>query len=444
MDSFDKFYYHDANYNRKYNTDDFYTQISTNVSQELKRPLEENEKRQVVNFIRKLDQDVLKPIYVNKSIPIIIKTLVNEFSNFNCNKPQDTDTQQILRNTIGISSESGTSHGIYDDPAYIIKRLDEQKKIIKGVSLKPPPQIKQPTQIKQPETQLTKINTLLGLQNANEAVRVLNPKSQYRKNYMLLDSRYRNQVDQSPPDISSFSWNYVQKNQDTVNGSVNVIGNVRDVIALQIHPFRIPYNTTADNKYQRITVLIEELSSQAYVAHEKRKFQWMMMSKIDSEFIDLSNDCYKDNFFVFEKPITTLETITVTFGNPLEPITFDRDRDYCALDYFALAPLTQITTEKPHNLSSGDRIYVTDFTVAIVNPVLNEQKRINDKIQEDVNSINGYLVTIISPTVFSIPLDTSNIQAIDPNTRPKVFYGSKRLFIPLTIHYIKPEIEGVN
>ena len=439
MDQFDNFYYHDSNYNRKYTNDKFYSKIISNVSSGMKRPLSKNEQRQVVDFINKLDPDVFKPANVSKSITIINKTLINEFTKFDCYINNDIDTHQILRDVIGTTSESGTSHGIYDNPDYLKNRtkrstnvVDEQSTIKTNIAKIP---------VKETINKTT-INSLLGLKSADDAARILNPSSQYKKNYMLLDSRYRNVANQSPDNIINYSWNYVQKNQETTPGSVNVIGNVRDIIALQIHPFRIPYSATADNRYSRISVLIDELSSQSFIAHENRKFHWLMQSAIDSQFIDLSNDNYKDSFFIFEKPITTLETLTLSFGNPLEQILLDRDRDFCTFDYFTLAPLTQITTEKVHNLSNGDRIYIESFTVGFVNPILFEQKRINDSIQSDVNNISGYLVTVIDANNISISLDTSNIQAIDANTRPRIFYGSKRTFIPITIHYINPKIDG--
>lgn len=421
--------YHDSNYNRKYNNETFFTEMMDNISIKLKRPLERGEQRQIINFIKNMDPSLLNPKYKKKAVPIMIDTFVKEFSSKENDKPDYDDSQQILRESIGISSESGTSHGIYDDPSYMIQRMAAEQVNQPVAETDNTPQPKPVTD--------SNINKLLNMTTANEVVRVLNPKSQYKRNHILLDSRYRIIDEQSPYNVSSFKWNYIQKSQSTAEGSVNIIGNVRDIIGLRIYPFRIPYNESADNKYSRISLLIQELSAQTFIAHENRKFHFMLNSTIDSEFINLEADVY-NGFFWFEKPITSLDTLTISFGNPLEQITFDRDRDFCSFNYFSLASLTQITTEKEHNLANGDRVYFDNFDVGFVNPTLVNQKAINDEIKTSINSDSGHLVTVISPTIFSIPFDSSQIQNPISNLRVRVFFGSKRLFVPIELIYIQP------
>jgi hypothetical protein len=421
--------YHDSNYNRKYNNNEFFTEIMDNVSIKLKRPLEHSEQQQIISFIKNMDPSLLTPKYKKKSITIMIETLVKEFSSYKCGEPAYVDSQQILRKSIGISSESGTTHGIYD----IIKKIPAEPvemQILESDSVQPPPP--KPSVI-------TDIGKLLGIGTADEAVRILNPKSQYKRNHILLDSRYRIVDEQAPVNISSFKWNYIQKSQSTAEGSVNVIGNVRDIIGLRIYPFRIPYTDNADNKYSRISLLIQELSAQTFIAHENRKFHFMLNSAIDSGFINLDADVY-NGYFWFEKPITTLDTLTISFGNPLEQIIFERDRDFCSFDYFAIAPLTQVTTEKNHNLANGDRIYFDNFDVGFVNPILVNQKALNDELKTVINRDSGHLVDILTPTTFSIPVDSSLIQNPIANLRVRVFFGSKRIFVPMELIYINPSI----
>jgi len=428
--------YRDLNYKRPYNTDTFYTNIIQHVSNKLKRQLEKGEQRQVINFIKKLDPSLLTPINNAKTISIMIDTLVDEFSSFKCGKSFNDDSYQILRETIGISSESGTTHSIYDNPN-IIKSFDERQSaddILDSGNNLPPNETKVSASR---ESFSSNINNLLGMTTADEAARILNPKSQYKKNHILLDSRYRIFLEQSVENISKFQWNYIQKSQITINGSVNVIGNVRDIIGLRIYPFRIPYAPSADNKYAKISVFIEELSAQSFIAHENRKFHFMMNATIDSDFITLDADVY-NGFFWFEKPITSLSTLTVSFGNPLELITFNNDRDWVTIDYFIASPSSQITTEKNHNLQNGDRVYFTGFDVLPLNPILINQTVINENIKHSINSVNGHLITKINSTTFSIPFDSSQIQSPIVNQRFRCFYGSKRLFVPIELIYINP------
>jgi hypothetical protein len=434
--------YHDANYKRQYINDTFYNTIIKSVSTKLKRPLERAEQHQVISFIKKMDPALLSPAYKGKTIPVMVDTLYKEFFNAKCCQPLYDNSQQILRDTIGISSESGTAHSIYDNPAFMLNSASEskqEKQLLEKLIPKPGTTQSAAASNKDLEKKSGIIN-LLGMTTADEAVRILNPESQYKKNHILLDSRYRIFTEQSSVDINKFSWNYVQKSQSTIDGSVNIIGNTRDIVALRIFPFRIPYTKSADNKYQRISVFIEELGSQSFIGHEQRKFHFMLNSVVDTEFIDVGTDLDDQSYFWFEKPITTLDTLTISFGNPLEPIVFERDRDFCGIDYFSITPLTQITTEKNHNLSNGDRVYFTNFNVGAVNPLLIDQVIINENIKNTINSISGHLVTVINSTQFSIPVDTSNIQNPIANIRFKVFYGSKRLFLPFEIIYIMPEL----
>jgi hypothetical protein len=257
---------------------------------------------------------------------------------------------------------------------------------------------------------------------------------------MILDSRYRSIIDQSVTNIKSFQWTYIQKSQSLSNGSVNVIGNVRDIIGLRIYPFRIPYSQDSDNKYSKISLLIQELGSQAFIAHENRKFHFMLNATIDGEFINLDADVY-NGYFWFEKPITTLDTLTVSFGNPLEPILFESDRDYCSFDYFTDAPETLIITERNHNLGNGDTVYFTNFKTGVLPSNLSQLNAINTSIENSINDINGHLITIVSLNSFKILVDSSLIQSPVPNLRVNVFYGSKRTFIPIEIIYLQPEMD---
>jgi hypothetical protein len=436
-----------SNYKGNYNTDEFYNLILKTVSTNLKRPLEYGEQKETIRFIKNMDPDLLTPKLQKKTISIMIKTLVTEFTSYKCEEPIYYDSMQELKNVIGKSSESGTTHGVYDKPSFKYNNEIKQQPI-KQQPIKQQPIKQQP--IKQQSTTMTtnnisnttEVNNLFGIKNASDFVRILNPKSKERRNHMLLDSRYRVASDQSVTQIKSFQWNYIQKSQSRTDGSVNVIGNVRDIIGLRIYPFRIPYAADSDNKYTKISLFIQELGAQSFIAHEDRKFHFMLNASIDGSFINLDADVY-NGYFWFEKPITTLNTLTLSFGNPLEPILFESDRDYCSFDYFIEAPETVITTEKTHKLENGDRVYFTNFDVGDLSPILSEQITINQNIKNIINDVNGHLITIISSNVFKINIDSSLIQSPIENLRSKVFYGSKRTFIPIEIIYMYPDTNDI-
>jgi hypothetical protein len=422
-------HYNSDNYPREFNTDEFYKKIIKNVILVIGRPLIKTEIDETINFIKKLDPSLLAPLYQAKTIKIVVDTLVEEFNSFDCNKPQYSDSQQILRETIGTTSETSTVYSIYDDPAYL-------------ANLNPPKSTPKLTNTH--TVQQSDISSLLGITSSNDAVRILNPNSLLRKNYIMLDSRYRELNGSNSDGITSFTWNYVLQSVSMAQGTVNIVGNVRDIVALRIYPSRIPYVLSADNKYSRISVLITELSSQSFISHEHRNFHFMLKSVIDDTFINLVTHDYNDGYFYFEKPITTLNKLTLSFGSPLEPIVFDRDRDFCTIDYFTMSPLTNITTgpmgsPRHHNLTNGDRVYFTNFNTGYIDPVLDQEIEIDKKIVSNINKLSGWIITVIDDFSFSIIYNTSSIQSPLLNLEVNVFYGSKRMFIPIELTYIMPE-----
>ena len=203
-----KYQYHSANYLRKYNTDEFYNEIIAKVGKNIKRNLRKSEQDETVSFIRKLDPDVLNPHSIKKTIPIIVSTLANEFSKYDPLRASNNDIQKHLRKTIGISSESGTSHGIYDNPEFILTRTDT-----KTESMQPNP--------------VSEINKLFGISTAHNAARILNPNSQHKKAYVLLDSRYCSKRETDTVSIKengttltkirSFNWN-IFASDESING----------------------------------------------------------------------------------------------------------------------------------------------------------------------------------------------------------------------------------
>jgi hypothetical protein len=426
-----KHQYHSANYSRVYNGPEFINQINTSVEKELDRRLHIQEKAEIVNFIRKIDPNLFRQESKGRTIDLMIETLVKEFAQATCESDDPIDMHSILVNEIGITSESGATHGVYDSPGYKAPKQEIPQRSLSE-------RITQPAEVNPPQS-MSNIASILGLQNATEAVRKLNPKSMLRKNYIFLDSRYRI-LNTSPSEgITKFTWAYTLGSQQAEQGTVNLIGNVRDIIGFRVYPCRIPYVASADNSYARISMLIHDFDSQAFIAHENRKFHFMFRSSIDSDFIELDTDKQNDGYFWFERPVTAATNLSISFGSPLEPIVFDNDRDIIAsVDYFGIAPLTQFATIEPHNLNNGDRVYFSRFNIGAINPLLKDQTDINNAIKEKMNRSDGFLITVIDDINFSIDFDTSLIQ--NPLADPfDVYYGSKRLFIPLEITYINPE-----
>lgn len=377
----------------KVNNPEFITSIALEISKKLGRDVSSQEQRYIIDFIRNLDSKLFEgePVHVAKS-KIIASILINM-------KKQDEkeiDVHEILKREIGVSSERPS----ISDYRFSIK--EPRLPMISGFVDKP------------------LVNATLG-----DIKKEVTPQSSIRHNYLVLDSRYRN-VSFGP--IQKFQWNYIN-NLSRAPGSVNSYGTVRDIISIRVLPIRIPYITQADNNFDRISMNIEELSPQGFVAHEDRRFHFLFSSVVDVNWIDLYAPDFNDGYYHFDDPVTKLDAFTITFGSPMEVLTFDADRANYVMAYGAL--FTTIITDQPHNLSTGDIVYFDDFTT--------QTPDFDSKKIAEINNASGHHITFINLTTFTIPVNTLGVGAIPLDKKVSVYFGSKRIIIPLEITYYAPE-----
>jgi hypothetical protein len=383
-----KYYQNVGMVNAAYNNPEFMTAVSVNVSEQLGRQVTNGEQIYIVNMIRKLDEDYVKskkPSHVIGALTqIIVKKLINKGACPPMDGSEYVDMHENLKKHIGTTSESNVSNSVFDS-------LDKLQKLGKSEDI--------------------------------GGVILQNPMGLTRKSYFLLDSRYRNTNSTS----NRFSWDYSNsKTQQT--GTVNIIGDVRDIVAIKIHSFRLPIST-ASNYHKRITVLFHEFAAQSFFAHENRRFHFTLPYVIDGKYLD-TNTSEQFHIYNFEKPFTTLPSITVSFGNPLTLINLEADSDKCTADYISIAPLTQITTQVPHGISDNDVVFFSNFNAGISDTIL----------KNTINRESGFSITVIDSTKFSINYNTSGIVAPIGGLVFNVYYDSKRFYIPVELEYIKPDL----
>lgn len=277
-------------------------------------------------------------------------------------------------------------------------------------------------------TQLGNIQGFLGKTDEVSIQQMFNPQAAYRKNYIVLDSRYRDTSQDSSSDgFSSMSWVFLANSASATMGGVNSLGDVEQVVAMTTGDIRLPYqNNAMINSYRRISMNINEWSGQSFIGQEGRKFHFLFKATIDGNMIDCTALSDSATHFEFARPITQLDRITVTFGCPLEPVTFDMDRQNMQVQYGAAA---RFTSARPHNLQTGDQVYISGFTSA--------DPAADNAIITQVNNPVGYNVVVISPTTLEIgELNLTTVTApINPLNVP-VYFGSKRIFLPLELTYI--------
>lgn len=272
------------------------------------------------------------------------------------------------------------------------------------------------------------VNGILGKTDETSVQQIFNPQAAYRKNYILLDSRYRDtSQDGTGQNFTTLRWNFLANMATPSNGGVNSVGDVQQVVAFATGDIRLPYqNNVLVNAYRRVSMLINEWSGQAFIGQEGRKFHLMFRADIDGNMIDCKSLEYSKTKFEFAKPITQLDTITVSFGCPLEPVLFDMDRMNMAVSY---TNPVQLTSPIPHRLQTGDQVYVMGFTTGNSAADLTTITRVND--------VTGYNCVVTGPTTIEIPdVDLSALVAPITPLNVTVFFGSKRIFVPIELTYI--------
>jgi hypothetical protein len=338
----------------------------------LKRDLSDNERMFILSYLRNINP----ARFSNKSTELILHELVQDISSelisYDCRTEKPNDIKLMLFNEM---KKENNQFGRNADSEFV-------EQIVSGFNNQ------------------VDVMSVFGLNSFEKFLKAVNPELIKKKCYFTLDSRYRLQTTDGN---TTFSWNFIN-NETVVDGSVNAIGEIRDIVAVRVYPVRIPYTESADNKYKRITMFINEFSAQSFLNHEGNRNQFWFDSNVDDRWIELDPFRFNDGYFYFRTPITRIETMTISFGSPLEKVFFDIDRMTAVVDTYGT--ITEITTADAHNLETGDLVYISGFNTNNSNSdagVINE-----------VNISTGQIITQVDANTFTIDVDSTFVHATGP------------------------------
>ena len=254
----------------------------------------------------------------------------------------------------------------------------------------------------------------------HELLRTYDRNAIMRNSHLLFDSFNRDRTDANTDRyVFHFENSYSRR-----EGTVNALGQIRDIIELEVYPFELPFTSTVNNYYNKITMLVGEFK-QGFIAKEEFHFIFNI-SVLNNNTVRLTpiNPVYK-----LRDPITKLDNLTLIFRAPETPVVFHPDIIKVSINY--LNPPVFSTIDGIHNLESGDLVYFTNFTTGNLSQ--------DDPIIKLVNRVEGHTVNKISDTDFTVPLldFTSVTPLIDFVLNVKL--GSKRSFIPMRIGYLLPQ-----
>jgi len=266
------------------------------------------------------------------------------------------------------------------------------------------------------------LSSVLGNNDRYGIQSVINPQALLTKTQVLLDSRNRS-LDTDGTSLIRWSFSNTISVQQ---GSFNSTSPIRDIVAIKVFPFKIPYTSTAENPTNNITMYFNEFSNQCVIAPESTRYHHWFSYIQEGDFLALDAFQYNDGTYNFDKPITTLDTLTVSFAAPLAPVTFDIDRLSATM---TIGNPTIFTFASAHNLNNGNTIYFTNFSTSNTSS--------DAVLIAAINSSYGLEITRTSSTTLTVATDTSGM--VGTPTVSTAFFGEKRIFIPMELTYIKPK-----
>ncbi len=355
------------------NNPEFITSVAINVSKQIGRLLERTEKDLIINLVKNIDPERVErqsPTQIHASLVKICVGKLRKAQEAKSVLPRSKEQEfkDYLDSEIGVVGEND------------VATSQEAKKDVSfksGLSVF--------------------VSSILGQSSDREIQRIFNPVARNRKAYVNLDSKYRLLNEGG---TTFYKWNVVNI-REQAPGAVNVIGSLRDIVALRVYPTRLPYPSdgSGDTEYKQINMLIDEFASQAVIAQEGRRYHIVFKTTVDGDWIDLN--CYEQNNgrFRFVQPVTTLSTLTVSFAAATTIVPFDADRLLSFVSSYG-SPTIVSTAPTPHNLRTGNRVSITGFTT--YNPV------VDDILIKTINSAT-FTVIVLSTTTFSIPISTASL-----------------------------------
>jgi hypothetical protein len=262
------------------------------------------------------------------------------------------------------------------------------------------------------------------------------PKTAIIKNsFLSIDSRYRLRINR----LSQGGFSFVLSTFaiSTFDGTLGLQNQLIDVTEIEVmDSFIFPKKYTpggtayaSTSYFNEVTLLLNELYSQSYQGPSNR---YHFSFKLDPAYTDTMRyklDIPYNSVFSFSNPVTFDRTLTFNFYTPTADANLDDDFFEVTIQYTNPATLT---VAGPINQSTGNPItpnFTTGYdVVSFENFASSTYTYDSTNPLSVVYSEKFYPVTVVSPYVFTIPLDFTNPIIAQDTARP----GTN---VALTTHY---------
>jgi hypothetical protein len=379
-----KYYYPASNFNKYFNNKNFVNVLLTSIKKNMKRDLTRNESSYIIEHLQNTNPTLFKnpPEVIFKAL---VTDIVEKFNTQPC-APDKYDIHETLKAQIGLPSDDNITGGGSSSNTFSNSNSD-----------------KLTSQINQAFANTVSVNNILGTTNLNDLRSLFSTDSKSAKTAsIIMDTRYRG-LDTDGTRV--LKWVF-QGTTSVAQGTTNSSFDIQNITAMRVKEIRMPYTKSADNQYRRISMYISNFTSQAVIAQENVYYHFMFHPENDGRWINLRLNRDIDGYFKFKSPISSINNLDVSFGSPLESIIFDPDRMNMSITNYGTT--ITLTGTSPHNLETGDLVYIKNFTT------LNPAYDIN--ITSVVNDQNGIRVIYVDDYNIALGVDTTPIKFVGAGT----------------------------
>lgn len=299
-------------------------------------------------------------------------------------------------------------------------------------------------------TPLISIDSILGTYDINTIVNAVNPAVLIKTKPLFLDTNNLLYGD-------GFSWLLTSDVKRAEKPFMFSEEPIKNIVGIQIGGFRIPKSQTTITKNYLWTVFIKELSGYSFLAGTK-KFHFMSSGWTNAwndgvrYFVELDPTPYNKGMYWFDKPITNLDSITLSFGNPFDTIDMPLCIYKTPVYYDAGEPFTCLlydTVDVAFDLTGTFKIFVNGFTTsdpegdaALINFInTTEHTATYTTVTIGLDVVNCFQVASILSGTYGLPPVDADLNVI-PNI-VTVYVDLYRMIIPLNIFYI-PNYNTIN
>lgn len=331
------------------------------IERKIQRRMTEEEENMLISCIKNISNEAFRKYNITKISEIISVAVIHEIQLNHCSE-NNVDIHELLRKNMNTLST-----------------IDEECE-------------------KKDDCENVDIKAFFGVRDFNTLVKkIKEPINSVNTAYIILDSRNRSLENDG---TKYLKWTHINS-IITSQGTCNSIGNIRDIISVKLAPYNISELLALNIPLAQMSCLIHEMATQSFITRNGRFHFMGDVTRIfdRSDVKRITNKDYNDALYKFNKPITNLDTITVSFFDPIETLTLFKDR----MEGEVVPGLvTTFVFPESHNLVDS-RVYINNFTTATEN---------DTAVVSEINATNGHNATVISLTEITIPVDTSQLQFV--------------------------------